>query len=350
MSTTPEPIAISPDTIYAELDSLGVGQLWRHLGELFPAEPAARPVPFHWDYAALRPYALHFAETLPIEEAQRRVLMLINPGLRAEAATVTGLYAGIQILLPGEQAQAHRHTSNAFRFIIEGSGAYTTVDGERVHMHPGDLLLTPGWHWHDHYHEGDGPMMWLDGLDFPLVNYLDAGFFELYPDTAQKRLVPDDVSRAQFIHGRLNPAWLSPHGLSSPIGNYPWAETERAFESMADRVEGSDVDGVVLEYTNPWTGGPVMPTVSCRVHKLTPGFRGRPRRHSAGTILHVVRGEGSTLVGGQELSWRDKDILVVPPWATYEHRNGSATEDAVLFSYSNEPVVRALGMYRDELP
>jgi gentisate 1,2-dioxygenase len=339
----------STDDAYEKMAELSVGALWRHLGDLFPAEPTSRAVPFHWDYRRLRPYMLHFADVLSIEEAQRRVLMLINPGLRKESATVIGLYAGIQVILPGEQAQAHRHAANAFRFIIEGSGAYTTVAGERVHMHPGDLLLTPGWQWHDHYHEGDGPMMWLDGLDFPLVNSLDAAFFELYPDAAQKPSVPDDLSSRQFIHGRLNPAWLGERTVSSPIGNYPWAETQRAFESIADSARGSDVDGVLLEYTNPWSGGPVMPTMSCRVQRFVPGFHGLPRRHTASTILHVVRGEGTTVVNGQEITWGEHDIFVIPAWASYEHINASRSDDAVLFSYNNEPVVRALGLYRDEL-
>jgi gentisate 1,2-dioxygenase len=340
---------VSSDRAYEEMAALGAGALWRHLGNLFSAEPTSRAVPFRWDYRALRPYMLHFADALSIEEAQRRVLMLVNPGLRAESATVTGLYAGIQVILPGEQAQAHRHTSNAFRFIVEGAGAYTTVAGERVHMHPGDLLLTPGMQWHDHYHEGDGPMMWLDGLDFPLVNSLDVGFFELHSDTAQQATVPDDLSSRQFIHGRLNPAWVTTRTASSPIGNYPWTETARAFESIADSAAGSAADGVLLEYANPWTGGPVLPTMACRIQRLAPGFSGVPRRHTAGTILHVVRGSGTTVVNGTSFDWAEHDILAISSWATYEHRNGSRTEDAVLFSYTNEPVVRAVGMYREQL-
>jgi gentisate 1,2-dioxygenase len=340
---------VSTDEAYAEMAKLGVGALWRHLGNLFPAQPVSKAVPFHWNYRALRPYMLHFAEVLPIEEAQRRVLMLINPGLQDASATVPGLYAGIQIILPGEQAQAHRHTANAFRFIVEGSGAYTTVAGERVHMHPGDLLLTPGWEWHDHYHEGEGPMMWLDGLDFPLVNALDAEFFELYPETAQQPSVPDGMSSRQFIHGRLNPAWISERPASSPIGSYPWTETLRAFDSVADHATGSEADGVLFEYSNPWTGGPVLPTMSCRIQRLSPGFRGRPRRHTAGTILHVVRGEGSTVVDGREIPWGEHDILAIPSWAAYEHVNASRSTDAVLFSYTNQPVVQALGLYREEL-
>src|SRR5680860_669500 len=247
----PSPLAAGTDP-YAGIAEHGAAPLWRHLGDLFLPEPKSKGIPHVWRYDLLRPYMLHFADSLSIEEAERRVLMLVNPGLQDPPATVNSLYAGVQIILPGETAQAHRHTSNAFRFIIEGKGAYTTVNGERVHMHPGDLLLTPGWHWHDHYHEGDGPMMWLDGLDYPLINALETGFFELYGERSQKSSVPDDLSSRQFIHGRLNPAWETQRTQSSPIGNYPWVETQRAFDAIAESAEGSAVDGVVLEYTNPW--------------------------------------------------------------------------------------------------
>lgn len=345
MTADPGPTVDSYDAI-AEL---GAAPLWRHLGNLFRPEPKSKAVAALWRYRELRPHMLHFAETLSIEDAERRVLMLVNPGLTDPPATVNTLYAGVQIILPGETAQAHRHTSNAFRFIIEGDGAYTTVDGERVHMHPGDLLLTPGWHWHDHYHEGDGPMMWLDGLDFPLVNALEAGFFELYGDRSQKPSVPDDISMRQFTHGRLNPAWDMERGVNSPIGNYPWRETQRAFDAVADAAEGSAIDGIVFEYTNPWTGGPVMPTVSCRIQRLRPGFTGAAHRHTASTILHVVRGEGTTIVDGQRLDWSDNDVIAVPGWATYQHINGSASRDAVLFAYTDKPAIAALGLYREEL-
>jgi gentisate 1,2-dioxygenase len=300
-----------------------------------------------WRYAELRPYLLHFTRTLSLLEAERRVLMLVNPGLQEPPATVNTLYAGIQIILPGETAQAHRHVSGAFRFIIEGQGAYTTVNGERVHMHPGDFLLTPGWHWHDHAHEGEKPMMWLDGLDYPLVNMLEAGFFELYSERSQSAMYPDDASTHQFLHGRLNPVWLKPQSQNSPIGNYTWAETERAFQAIADDATGSDIDGIILEYTNPWTGGSVMPTSSCRIARLRPGFHGLAHKHTSSTIYYVVRGQGTTIVDGTQLAWSENDIFAVPGWATHEHLNISHTEDAVLFAYSDEPVLRALGLYRE---
>ncbi len=336
------------DPVYDELPRHGVAPLWRYYGNLFPAQPRSRALPFVWSWHDLRPHLLHFSKTLSLEEAERRVLMLVNPALTEPPATVNTLYAGLQVILPGETAQAHRHTSNAFRFIIEGSGAWTTVDGERVHMSPGDLLLTPGWAWHDHTHAGDAPMIWLDALDYPLVNALEAGFYEKYPERLQPVTRPDDAGSRQFLHGRLNPAWLKPEGPNSPVTRYTWAETERAFDAIADSAEGSDVDGIVLEYTNPWTGGPVMPTIGCRVQKLRPGFEGAGRRHTASTIFHVVRGEGATIVDGTRLDWAQHDTFAVPGWAAYRHLNTSASADAVLFSYSDQPVMNSLGLYRCE--
>ncbi|WP_128639641.1 cupin domain-containing protein [Rhodococcus opacus] len=343
--------AAATEDPYVAIRELGTAPLWRYYGSVLPAEPQPSAVPYLWRYAALRPYLLRFLDELSLEEAERRVLMLINPGMVEPPATTTSLYAGLQIIGPGETAQAHRHTSNAFRYVIEGSGAYTTVNGERVHMNPGDLLLTPNWHWHDHYHEGDGPMVWLDALDYPLAtNCLDINFFELYGDRSQKSSVPDDLSSRQFIHGQLSPAWEVAHTEASPVGNYPWAETARAFDAIADDAEGSAAEGVLLEYKNPLTGGPVLPTMGCRISRLRPGFRGTPIKRTSSAIYHVVQGSGVAQVGNQRLEWHDKDVFAVPPWHTFELRNDSTSQDAYLFSYTNEPVLRALGFFREELP
>ncbi|WP_433293403.1 cupin domain-containing protein [Pseudonocardia sp. CA-142604] len=339
----------SSEAAYRTLDELAAAPLWRHYGSLFSPEPRSVALPHRWDYAALRPLMLHFTRTLSLDEAERRVLMLVNPGMQDPPATVNSLFAGIQIILPGETAQAHRHTANAFRFIIEGASAYTTVDGERLHMNPGDLLLTPGWHWHDHRHEGNDPMMWLDGLDFPLTNAFEAGFFELFGDRAQKSLVPDDLSSRRFIHGRLNPAWEQPERLSSPVGNYPWRETEQAFAAIADDAEGSESEGIVLEYTNPWTGGSVLPTMDCRISRLRPHFHGQPRRTTASAVLHVVQGHGHVEIGEERFDFGPKDVIAVPGWQPYRLVNPTA-EDTFVFSYSNRPALQALGMWRDDQP
>ncbi|WP_319456925.1 MULTISPECIES: cupin domain-containing protein [unclassified Mycobacterium] len=345
MAATRPPI--TDDAAYALVDELSAAPLWRHYGNLFPREPTNRATAKLWPYAPLRELALHFCETLSLEEAERRVLMLVNPSLTDPPATVNTLFAGIQIILPGETAQAHRHAANAFRFIIEGSGAYTTVNGERVHMNAGDLLLTPGWHWHDHTHVADGPMMWLDGLDYPLTNALDAGFFELYTQRLQPVINADDISTRQFLHGRLNPAWQAQGGPASPIGNYPWVETERAFAAIADDAKGSASEGILLEYTNPWDGGAVLPTIACRIARLPAAFSGQVRRHTASTIYHVVSGSGRTEIGTQTFEWSEKDTFCIPGWMPYRHQS-PAGSDAFLFSFSDEPVLKKLGYYREQ--
>lgn len=338
------------DEPYQHLESLAVAPLWRHYGELFTPAPRSVAVPYRWSYTALRPSMLRFTTTLSLEEAERRVLMLVNPGMPDPPATVNSLFAGIQVIMPGETARAHRHTANAFRFVIEGESATTTVEGERVGMRPGDLLLTPGWHWHDHVHEGGGPMIWLDGLDYPLTNAFEAGFFELFGERNQAALVPDDLSSRMFVHGRLNPAWKTPQGHSTPVGNYPWAETARAFAAIADDAEGSGSEGVVLEYTNPWTGGPVLPTTDCRIARLRPRFDGAPRRTTASTIVHVVEGEGYVELDDERLDLGPKDVIAIPGWRTHRYVNTSPNRDTILFSYSNSPALRALGLLHTEPP
>lgn len=333
---------------YAELEQLGAAPLWQFYGNLFPAEPKSRAIPFHWRYKEFRRSIDFFTGIMSLQEAERRVLMMVNPGLKDPPATLSTLFAGIQTILPGETARPHRHSANAFRFIIDGTGAYTTVDGERVEMNPGDLLLTPGWCWHDHVHEGDGPMYWLDGLDYPLVNLLDGGFFEKFDGPRQAETVAPGLSSRMFTHGRLNPAWLQSAGPNSPIGNYSWTQTCAAFEAIGDAVDGSDTDGVILDYVNPWTGGPVMPTIGCRIARLRKGFAGRARRTTANTIFQVVEGHGTTTVGDKCFAWERGDTFAVPLWTWYAHAT-SAGDHAILFSYTDEPMRQSLGLYRDEV-
>jgi gentisate 1,2-dioxygenase len=334
---------------YALLERLETAPLWRRHGSLFTAEPPPKAVPFVWRYGELRPALVRLGEGLPLELADRRVLMMINPGLREQAATVSHLFAGFQMILPGETAPTHRHAANAFRFIVEGEGASTTVDGEKIPMAPGDLLLTPGWSWHDHAHAGDGPMIWLDGLDYPLVNVLGLCFFE-----AHRRAEPPPRTRplaALFSHARMNPVLpgpQAPSGGGSPQLSYPWTQTEAALEAIGFEVEGAHTQGVVLEYVDPTSGGPVLPTISCRIVRLPPGFEGAPRRRTAGEVVHVVRGSGASIVDGRRFDWTARDILAVPTWSTCRHLNASATEDVVLFCYCDEPAVKALGFYRED--
>jgi gentisate 1,2-dioxygenase len=336
------------ESYYRGLLPYSLQPLWLAQENLLTDEPRVRAIPFRWRWQEMRPLALRAGERVGTEQAERRVLMLLNPGLDGRVATTTTLYAGIQIVMPGEFARAHRHTPAALRFVIEGSGAYTAVNGERLTMRPGDLVLTPSWTWHDHTNETAEPIIWLDGLDIPLILQLEQMFYEQHPDDRQPLTSPTDVSTARYGTAGLLPAWQVRNGSHSPLLNYSWERTWEALQALATTDEGSPFDGIVLDYTNPFTGGPVMPTMACRVQLLRPGERTRAHRHTESAIYHAVRGSGYTVVNGERLDWAEKDVFCLPNWAWHEHANASSSEPAVLFSFTDTPVVQALGLYREQ--
>lgn len=332
---------------YAGLDAYGVSPLWRQLQTLLPKEPKSRAVPHVWRYQPIREQLMTAGELISAEEAERRVLMLINPGLAPAVETANNIYAGIQLVLPGEIAPMHRHTPAAFRIIIEGSGAYTTVDGERTYMQPGDVVLTPGWAWHDHGNTTDEPMIWMDGLDLPLSIKLESIFFDEGPEHAQDELVPADSSARLYAGGRLNPTWESWDRAYSPVVNYPFARTEEILRSALADWAGTPADGVMFEFTNPIDGSSVMPTLGIYAQALAPHQHTDAHQHTSSTIYHVLRGRGQTIVDGEVLDWEEHDTFAVPGWAVHEHVNTEG-EEAILFSHSDAPVQRALGYYREQ--
>jgi gentisate 1,2-dioxygenase len=300
---------------YAELRAQHVVPLWISAG--VTVEPRSKAVPYVWRWRDLRPQALRAAQLVGTEEAERRVLRLANPELAALSASTT-LSANIQIVMPGEIARAHRHSPAALRLIIEGKGGYTVVDGNRLPMAPGDLVLTPRWTWHDHANDTDAPMIWLDGLDSPLVRMLEAGFYEEY-----------EGERQPIGEGEPSARWY-----------FPFARARAALERMtgADRL---------LEYTDPTSGGPAMPTIACHLRMLRPGERSRPWRAVCCTNYHVIEGSGYSIVDDRRLDWDDKDVFTVPTWTFHEHVN-SGDRPAFLFSFTDAPIMKALGWYREE--
>jgi gentisate 1,2-dioxygenase len=260
------------------------------------------------------------AELVGTQQAERRVLRLTNPNLSGIASNT--LVANIQIVMPGEIARAHRHSGAALRLIIEGRGGYTVVNGERVPMAPGDLVLTPNWSWHDHANDTDAPMIWLDGLDTPLVRMLEAGFYEEYHQERQELAPPVNASE-----------W-----------HYPMSEMRTVLERRAAAHTGDEIN---LEYSNRRTGRPVMPTIACHMQLLRPSEKTRARRRVCCTNYHVVEGAGYSVVGDQRLDWEDKDVFTVPTWTFCEHVN-SGDRPAFLFSFSDAPVMQALSLYRED--
>lgn len=278
------------------------------------------------------------------KEAERRVLILENPGLPGLSAITPSLYAGLQLILPGEVAPAHRHTQSALRFVIEGSVACTAVDGERTLMQPGDFVITPSWTWHDHGNDSDTPVVWLDGLDIPLVRFFGAGFQE--PGAADRQAVarPTGDNLARYGANLLPVDWV-PERPSSPIFNYPYARTRETLATLVRNGPPDPAHGHKLRYVNPATGGPPMPTISAFIQLLPAGLTTAEYRSTDATIFSVVEGEGRSRIGDAEFAWKPRDIFVAPSWLPQSH---IASSEAVLFSFSDRGVQQALGLWREQ--
>ena len=329
------------DLFYEEVKRVHSKPLWQTQG----TAKKAKTVPFLWKYSDFRPLLLRAADIVPMELAERRVLVMANPGILTDFQATATLLANLQIIKPGEVAPSHRHSASALRLIIEGSGAYTAVDGEKTYMDPGDFVTTPNWTWHDHGNESDSPMVWLDGLDVPFVQAVEAGFYEQYPEDRHPVVSPDNISQRLFGSGALRPTWIKHNKIHSPLLNYKFEQTYPALKAMAEKSDGSPFDGVTVEYTNPVTGGPALVTIACFAQLLRPGEHTRAHRHTGGTVYHVVQGKGHSIIGGVRFDWDAKDTFVVPSWTFHEHV-GEA--ESVLFSYNDTAFLQPLGLYREE--
>jgi gentisate 1,2-dioxygenase len=317
------------------------------LHALVPREPRPRIVPALWKYDAIRPLVMQAGAVISAEEAVRRVLILENPGLPGKASITSTLYAGLQLILPGEIAPSHRHTQSALRFIVEGRGAWTAVTGAPTTMHPGDFIITPSWTWHDHgcprVDEGGEPVVWLDGLDIPLVQQFDAGFAENYPEAQQPVMRPEGDSFARFGHNMV-PVRHKVSDPTSPIFSYPYERSREALDTLHRHGELDPWDGVKLRYVNPATGGWPMPTIATFMQFLPKGFAGKTYRGTDATVYSVVEGRGTVRIGEAQFAFEPRDVFVAPSWAPVQL---SAQENAVLFSYSDRPVLAALNLLRE---
>lgn len=336
------------EEFYAEVKRKHLVPLWNVTANLLPREPKTKLLPYLWRWKDLYSLALRAGELVPIERGgERRVLSFVNPATPGKFSATYTLWGAVQILLPHETAPAHRHTPVAIRFIIQGDGAYTTVDGDKCVMGRGDLILTPSWLWHDHGNDTDQPTIWMDGLDLPFVHELDAVFFDPHTELRQALSKPPNDSERRYGIGQLKPAW-EPLATSatSPLMNYKWARTYEALRNLAT-TEGSPFDDVALEYINPHTGGPVLPTLGCVTQLLRPGVHTKAHRHTGSAVYHVFEGGGSTIINGQRFDWSKGDFFVLPPWAWHEHVNTNGGE-TILFSVNDFPIMNAFGLYREQ--
>jgi gentisate 1,2-dioxygenase len=333
------------EAYYRSIAAQHMTPLWEVLGALVPERPKSPCVAAIWRYDQPRPWLMESGQLITAAEAVRRVLILENPGLPGASAITQSLYAGLQLILPAEVAPGHRHTQSALRLIVEGTGAYTAVEGERATMHPGDFIITPAWTWHDHGNDADGPVVWLDGLDIPIVRFLDCGFAENLPQAAQALSRAEGDALARYGNNLL-PVDYAPHTLASPVFAYPYARTRASLTVLARNGPPHAAHGYKMRFVNPATGGPAMPTMAAFVQLLPAGFAGRGYRSTDGAVFHVIEGEGVVHVGGQRFAFAARDTFVVPAWHEYRFE---APRECVLFSFSDRPVQQALGLWREEL-
>lgn len=258
----------------------------------------------------MRRYLVESGKLITAEEAERRVLMIENPGLKGMPQITQSLYAGLQLVLPGEVTTTHRHATAALRFVIEGDGAYTSVDGSKITMHPGDFILTPSWTWHDHGNPTDSPVVWLDGLDIPVVNTFDSSFAEHYPGGTKPVLQETGDSPVSFPYLRMR--------------------------ALAEKTPGSRIH---------YGAEPTMPTIDAWLRLLPPGFKTELYRSTDATVFCVAEGHGLSRIGDETFAWSPHDIFMVPSWVPVTHE---AREESVLFSFSDLPIQKALGLWREE--
>ena len=318
--------------------------LWPSLRAMLPhGIPARRTQPVMWRYADVRPDLLKAGELAPIQKAERRVLVLCNPGLGLQAMQATAsIYIGLQLILPGETAPNHKHTPSAVRFVIEGSGGYTVVNGEKLPMEKGDLILTPPGLWHEHGHEGSGPVIWLDALDLPLIYGIDASYSSEAPPQTIGKAAGD--CNARFSHGGVVPYdSLDRQHNGFPLLRFPWSEVRQALHALAALTPLGNV--VQLAYVNPETGRECLPTLGFSAIMLRPGERIAMARRSASAVIHVVEGSGRASVDDARHDFTGADTLAIPTHAHVDLVNGSTDQPAYLFMVDDAPLHRKLGIY-----
>lgn len=327
-----------------QLTNCNLVPLWPSLRNVLPyGRPVHNTQPTLWRYEDVRPWLLQAGELTPIEKAERRVLVLANPGLDLDTMRATPtIYVGMQLILPGETAPNHRHTPSAIRFVVEGTGAFTLVNGEKCTMHKGDLILTPSGLWHEHGHEGTGPVVWLDALDLPFIYGIEASYaIEGVKHETKSEL---DASQTRYRRGGLVPyASLNYDKALYPLLRYPWGEVKDALCALA--VGTPMAEPVQLAYVNPETGTECLPTLGFSALLLRPGEELLLPRSSASTVVHVAEGHGQAVVDGETMQWNEADTFAAPTHASIRVVNSSALEPAYLFLVDDAPLQRKLGIY-----
>ncbi len=350
MTTAAQPSAATQarrQEYYGRIRSQSLAPLWERYHGLLTPEPVIKAQPYIWAYADVRASLLEAANVITAKEAERRVLMLENPAFEGQCKALETLFTGLQLIMPGEVAPAHRHTPNALRLILEGEGAYTSVNGEKTYMEYGDYITTPTWSWHDHGHEGKDPVIWQDILDMPLVHALGPIFHEGYPHEQFPKGAPAGDSLRRY-GANLRPVGYENPNLNSPIFHYPYVRTREAMEELAKTSDLDPYFGLKMEFIDPTTGAPSMSTISTFMQRLPKGFKTERYQSTEGAIFTCVEGKGRIEVGNGDrkhtFDFKPKDIFVVPCWDPYRIE---ADEDTYLFVGSDKTVQQKLGLFRE---
>jgi gentisate 1,2-dioxygenase len=345
MSLTEKP-AETPERLayYKRIAKNAMAPLWVVFSDLITPEPKSACQAHLWNFDVAKDYLMEAGGLITAKEAERRVLILENPGMIGSSQITTSLYAGLQLVLPGEVAPSHRHSQSALRFVLDGGGAITSVDGEQTAMEFGDFVITPPGAWHAHGNETSEPMIWLDGLDIPMVSHFDASFAESYGEDVQPitRQTGDSIAR---FGANMLPVDYEQTKPASPIFNYPYARSRDALEQMKNQNEWDPCHGLKMRYVNPVDGGFAMPTMAQFLQLLPKDFKTSAVRSTDATVFVVTEGTGRTKIGAQTFTWAPKDIFIAPSWSWVGHE---ADSQAVLFSFSDRTAQQKLGLWRED--
>ena len=318
-----------------------------------------KAVPFLWRYKEdVEPLLYRSAELVTTASSERRSLILVNPGLAPKRASVSTMYTAYRLNDPNEIMPPHRHSPNAIRFGLTGKQNFTGVEGENITFGPGDLVLTPHDTWHNHGNQGDDPAINLSVLDLPLVETLNAMYFEHdYTEEEQGARVrkimqserfPSDYSQRVYGSGGLMPRFVSHQrgtGNASPMYVYRWEEMQATLERFKDW-DGDPYEALMIEYVDPTNGRPVFKTITFFMQMLRPGEKTRALKQNASLLVAPFQGRGCSIIADKRIEWEPFDTLAVPGGEWCQHVNGSDTEPAYLFVASDEPTLKALSLYQ----
>ncbi len=344
-TATASDVAATRQKFYDRLSPKAMAPLWEVLKGLVPEQPKSKFAPHVWKFAEARPLLLEAGDLLTAEEAERRVLVLENPAMPGASRITATMYAGYQLIMPGEIAPAHRHSASALRMVLEGNGGYTAVAGEKTTMNRGDLVITPFMAWHDHGQENHKPVIWVDGLDLHMINFYEAAFMDHFNDKAQMVSKPEGFSQSEFGSGMAPMSHRRPFGATSPIFNYTYANSRPALMQVAAATAPDAHLAHALRYINPQDGGWAMPTIATWLTHVPKGFETKAIRATDGQAMVVIEGEIEVDLNGQTFTAGESDVVAVPSWVWKKIRG---SKDAVVFTMSDRAAQEKLGIFRDE--